>query len=72
MKNTLNIALDVDADKKEAVINIHIIIDGKVQETALINMNVEKVIDFPDLWKMIGEKIHKELLTDKRYRKFGS
>lgn len=72
MKNTLNIALDLDEEKKEAVINIHIIINGKTEETALMNIGLKESMDFPDFWKMIGEKIHKELKTDTRYDKFGS
>lgn len=76
-KNTINISIDIPAEKENIIniplcINIHTIVNGKVSEQLNIDLNLTEPMPFGDLWKKIGERIEQHMRENKNYNHFGS
>lgn len=71
-KHGITIAIELVGEEKIAV-NIHAMVEGKVKETYLADVNVKNCDgSFPDIWKQIGENIHKHMKDNPDYYDFGS
>lgn len=70
---SLNIAIDVIAEENIRL-NIHKIVKGVSTETLLMTMDDFKGCDgsFPEMWKIIGNKIHEHMKDNPAYDDLGS
>lgn len=60
-KNSINISIEAIAEEKIGIY-IHVMVDDKIKETYLANVNVNNCdVKFPNIWKEIGELIHNHM-----------